>query len=142
MGGRKGKSGPPRNTNAAKYGWRVLWRRALLREQDRWVQRPIEQYIGALLTDKPCATAGEHSCVEIAATAKGCCLLILNELKQSGFTYRPNGTVELTPAARELSRFLTIELNALRTIGLERRPKPVGGTLAELLEENRGHAST
>lgn len=126
MAGQKGKSGPPGNTNASKHGWRTLWRRAALRDADAWVRRPVQQYTQALLNDKPNITAGEQAVLEVAATAKGCSLLILEELKRSGFTYGKNGTVELTPAARELPRFLATELSALKLLGLERQAKPIG----------------
>ena len=133
MAGVRGKSGPPKNTNAAKYGWRVLLRRALIRETDTWVRRPMELYASSLLSDKPEATAGQQHAIEIAATAKGCTLLIMHELKKSGFTCMIDGALELTPAARELPRFLGVELSALKLLGLERQAKSVG-TLPEYLE--------
>ena len=97
------------------------------------MNRPVDYYIEALRADKPECTAGEQHAIEVAGTAKACSLLILNELKQSGFTCMIDGVLELTPAARELSRFLSVELSALKLLGLERRARPVGGTLAELL---------
>lgn len=132
MAGKAGRSGPPKNTNASKYGWRVLWRRALIRETDTWVRRPIELYASSLLADKPEATAGQQHVVEVATTAKACVLLILQELKKTGFTSTIDGVLELTPAARELPRFLGLELAALKVLGLERQAKPVQ-TLAEYL---------
>jgi hypothetical protein len=105
----------------------------MIRGEDAWVRQPIERYVAALVRDKPNCTAGEQSVVEIAATAKGCCLLILHELKQHGFTQKTTAGLELTPAAKDLKGFLSIELQALRVIGLERRARTVGGTLAELL---------
>jgi hypothetical protein len=133
MAGKAGRSGPPGNTNASKYGWRVLVRRALTREKDAWVNRPVDCYIDALRADKPECTAGEQHAIEVAGTAKACTLLILNELKQSGFTCTIDGALELTPAARELPRFLGVELSALKLLGLERRAKSVG-TLPDYLE--------
>jgi hypothetical protein len=124
VAGLKGRSGPPNNTNATRYSWRLLWRRALLRSEDQWVCRPLALYTEALIDDKPHPTAGEQNVIEIAATAKGCGLLILNELKQKGFTCTIDGVLELTPAARELSRFLSVELSALKVLGLERRLRP------------------
>lgn len=124
MAGLKGRSGPPNNSNATRYAWRLLWRRALLRPADQWVCRPLALYTEALVADKPQPTAAEQNVIEIAATAKGCSLLILNELKQKGFTCLIDGVLELTPAARELSRFLSVELSALKVLGLERRIKP------------------
>ena len=125
MAGVKGKSGPPKNTNASKYSWRVLVNRGLIREADAWVRRPMQLYASSLLSDKPEATAGQQHAIEVAATAKGCTLLILNELKKSGFTCMIDGALELTPAARELPRFLGVELSALKLLGLARHAKPV-----------------
>ena len=138
MGGMKGRSGPPGNTNASRYAWRTLTRRGLLREQDQWVGRPLDLYVQGLLSDKPEATAGERNIIEIAATAKACVLLIMSELKKSGFTHTVGGAVELTPAARELRSFLQTEIQALRVLGLGRRAKPVQGLESYL--ENRPYA--
>jgi hypothetical protein len=112
----------------------VLVNRGLIRDADAWVRRPMELYASSLLSDKPDATAGQHHAIEVAATAKGCTLLILNELKKSGFTCMIDGALELTPAARELPRFLGVELSALKLLGLERRAKPID-TLAEVLSQ-------
>ena len=90
-----------------------------------WVRRPLALYTAGLLEDKPHPTAGERNVIALAATAQGCTLLIMNELKQKGFTYMSHGQLELVPAARELSRFLSVELSALRVLGLERRLRPV-----------------
>ena len=139
MAGLKGRSGPPNNTNATRYSYRLLWRRALLRSEDQWVCRPLALYTEALIADKPHPTAGEQSAIEIAATAKGCTMLILNELKQKGFTCTIDGVLELTPAARELSRFLSVELSALKVLGLERRTKPPI-SLGAMLEGKASHA--
>lgn len=136
MAGQKGRSGPPRNMNASKYGWRALWRRAMVRPEDAWVRRPMNEYVAGLLGDKPGASAAEASAIEIAATSKGCALLILNALKEHGVTQVVNGMLELSPAAKELKGFLSIELQALRTIGMERRARPVN-TLAELLSQEK-----
>ena len=146
MAGRKGRSGPPKNMNAARYGWRTLWRGARLREADAWVKRPVGMYIQGLMADKPKITAAEQAVLEVAGTAKGCTLLILEELKKLGFTYHKNGTVELTPAARELPRFLSTELKALGMLGLERQSKQMGDlALAishDIREEGQGEDST
>jgi len=124
MAGKKGRSGPPNNTNATKYASRLLWGRGILRAQNQWVRRPLALYTAGLLEDKPQPTAGERNVIALAATAQGCTLLIMNELKTKGFTYMSHGVLELVPAARELSRFLSVELSALKVLGLERRLKP------------------
>ena len=135
MAERRSPGGQLGNTNAVRHGWRLLWRRAMVREQDRWVTRPVEAYIAGLRSDKPNPSAGEESCIEVAALAKGCSLLILNELKQHGLTTRIDGQLALTPVGEELRKFLELELKALKTLGLDRRAKPVGGSLQELLDQ-------
>jgi len=124
LAGKPKRSGPPGNTNASKYGWRVLVRRALIRPKDAWVNRPVDCYVDALREDKPECTGAEAHAIEVAGTAKACSLLILNELQKSGFTCTIDGVVELTPAARELPRFLSVELSALKLLGMERRLRP------------------
>ena len=106
----------------------------MVRDEDAWVRTPVERYVGALLADKPNASAGELSMIECAALARGCCLLIMHELKRTGFTHLDKGVVELSPAASELNAFIDTEIKALKAVGLQRRAKPVG-TLAELLSQ-------
>src|SRR5262249_46364060 len=135
MGGQRSVGGQPGNTNALRHGWRLLWRRAMVREQDRWVTRPVEAYIAGLRSDKPNPSAGEESCIEVAALAKGCSLLILNELKQHGLTTQIDGHLALTPAGDELRRFLELELKALKILGLERRAKPLTASVDDFIEQ-------
>ena len=74
--------------------------------------------------------------IEVAGLARGCCLLIMAELKQTGFTHLVNGAVELSPAASELNRFMGTELSALKAVGLGRRAKQVT-SLAEYLSNGK-----
>ena len=61
-------------------------------------------------------------------------MLILAECADKGLMRKlPDGSWDLSAGAKELARFLSVELKALALLGLERRCKPVGGTLAELL---------
>ncbi|SLM48417.1 protein of unknown function [Nitrospira japonica] len=60
-------------------------------------------------------------------------MLILAECARSGFIVKEDGSWNLAPGARELGRFLAIERQALQTLGLDRRAKPTGRSLAELL---------
>jgi len=135
MAERRSPGGQLGNTNAVRHGWRLLWRRAMVREQDRWVTRPVEAYIAGLRSDKPNPSAGEESCIEVAALAKGCSLLILNELKQHGLTTQIDGHLALTPAGDELRRFLELELKALKILGLERRAKPLTASVDDFIEQ-------
>jgi hypothetical protein len=72
--------------------------------------------------------------IELAQTARGATMLILTEAARSGFIKKEDGSWDLAPGARELTKFLSIERACLQTLGLHRRAKPAGGTLAELLE--------
>ena len=95
----------------------------MIRPQDAWIMRPSELYGNALIRDKPDPTAAEQNVIEVAATAKGCSLLILHELKQYGLTTKIDGQLSLTPVGNELRQFLELELKALKVLGLGRRAK-------------------
>jgi hypothetical protein len=132
MAGKKGRSGPPGHVRGAKHPWKLLWRRKLITPQSRWVTQFIESYISDLRTDKPDLTAGEARTLEIAQLARGVTLLIFAECAQHGLLRKVNGDWDLQPAAHALSRFLAVELKALKLLGLERRAKPIK-KLTELL---------
>lgn len=114
----------------------------MVHERDAWVRTPVERYCAALLSDKPNPTAGESSMIEVAGLARGCCLLIMAELKQTGFTHLVNGAVELSPAAAELNRFMGTELSALKAVGLGRRAKPVTSLADYLINGNKATPQT
>ena len=141
MAGRKGKSGPPGNLNRSVHPWRSFWRRRALRASDRWILTTLEGYSAGLASDKPDLSEAEKRMIELAQIARGATMLVLAETAQSGFTYKDDGTWDLAPGAKELAKFLSIERACLQTLGLHRRAKPAGGTLAELLEgKTNGHA--
>lgn len=63
-------------------------------------------------------------------------MLILAEAARSGFARRVDGSWEVAPGVKELSKFLSVERAALQTLGLERQPKLVGPrTIAEWLKQ-------
>lgn len=124
MAGKKGRSGPPGNLNGASHSWRVFWRRRALKPSDKWILPVIESYASGLANDKPGATAGETRMIEIAQIARGATMLILAEAARSGFMTRTEGTWDLSPGAKELGKFLSVERSALQALGLERRAKP------------------
>jgi hypothetical protein len=135
MAGAKGKSGPVGNLNAAKYPWRSFWRRRALKPQDKWVLGVLESYAAELIADKGGAdsiTAGERRMTEIAQTARGASMLILAEAARSGFIVTTKNGQDLSPAAKELPKFLNVERQALQTIGMGRRVKQV--TLQDILD--------
>jgi hypothetical protein len=121
MSGKRGKSGPPGNMHAAIHPWRNFWKRRALKPGDRWVLDALESY--GLASDKPDATEAEQRMAELAATARGCWMLILAEARDKGFVREtPNGW-DLQPGMKELARFMTVERSALQALGLERRTK-------------------
>lgn len=144
---RRGPGGPAGNMNAAKCGWRAFWRRKALRAEDRWVLPLLSDYGGALIADKGGAdyvTAAERATVELATLARGCAMLILAQAAERdglvgwrrGATLKGDGGAQQSyrdvDLAAALARFLAVELTALKTLGLARRPRPAP-SLRELL---------
>jgi len=113
--------------------WRTFWNRRALGTQDRWIRPLLIEYAEGLIEDKgglDSITAGEQRLVEIAQCARGATMLILAEASKQGFirsveTKDSNGpgSWDLAPGAKDLSKFLTIERNALQTLGITRRVK-------------------
>jgi hypothetical protein len=125
MGGKAGRSGPVGNLNASRHSWRSFWRRRALKASDKWVLPVIEGYASGLANDKPGLTEGETRMIEIAQIARGATMLILAEAARSGFVCKVDGTWDLSPGAKELGKFLSVERASLQTLGLGRRAKPV-----------------
>lgn len=141
MSGRKGRSGPPRNLNAVKHPWRALWRRGLIRPQDRWVERPIADVMQAFASDLPDLTAREREVIETVACAKGCELLIRHALQQTGMADVIDGRVHIAEAHEALCRFMKLKLDALRLLPAGRRAK-ITKSLHEYLREQGRHEPT
>jgi hypothetical protein len=136
MAGKKGRSGPPGNLNNVQHPWRSFWARKALRQQDKWILPFLRQYNDGLTEDAggDDISSGKKHVIEIAQTARGCSMLVLKELKEKGFVITTPEGWEMHPGLKELSRFLTVELTALRNVGLERRRKVK--TLHEILVED------
>jgi hypothetical protein len=132
MAGKKGRSGPPGHTRGARYPWRLFWKRKVLKPESRWIIPALETYVDGLRSDKPNLTAGEARVLELAQISRGVTLLILSECAQHGLIRIVEGDVDLQPAMHALARFLSTELKALQTLGLERRAKTIP-RLTELL---------
>ncbi len=134
-GGKPGRSGPPGNMNNARHPWRVFWKRRALRPEDRWVMRLVENYEESIEEDRGRDLSfAEARVVEIAKTARVCQLLALAAFAENGImlesvtttnspqhgeTVTRKGDV-LHPAYKELSKFMKAELDALKSIGLEK----------------------
>jgi hypothetical protein len=101
----------------------------------------LETYSADLVADKggpENITAGERRLVEIAQTARGASLLILAEAARSGFVAPTNRSWDLAPGTKELAKFLTVERNAIVSLGAERRAKDVP-SLADYIREKYGN---
>ena len=133
MAGKAGRSGPPGNLNHCKRPWRAFWRRRALKQEDRWILPTLESYASGLASDKPGLTEAEARLIEIAQIARGATMLVLAESARNGFIVKEGWSWNVAPGARELVKFLSIERASLQTLGLGRRAKPAGGSLAELL---------
>jgi len=106
------------NLNASRHPWRVFWRRRALKPESRWVLRLIQDYVPEIVNDKggpENVSAGEMRIIETAAVARACWALAMAD-----------GDL------RSVARFLAAERDALKAVGLERKPKPLP-SLAEIL---------
>ena len=97
----------------------------------------VEEYRAGLVQDKGGAdnvSVGEMRMIELAATARACVMLIFGYTSKLGFVRligKSVGQWDLSPAVKELSRFMNVERQALQVLGLARRQKVL--TLQELL---------
>lgn len=131
----------PNNLNGARYPWQTFWRKRVVKEHDKWIVPLIEEYAASLLSDRGGAdnmTAAERHVVEIAQTARGASMLILKECSDRGLIVETDNGWDLAPGAKELGRFLSLELNALRTIGLDKRAPKVIDSLEEYCSRKYG----
>lgn len=124
MSGKRGRSGPPGNLNRAKYPWRSFWRRRALRPTDAWVASIVAQHLAGSESDKPDMTEGEKRMAEVAATARGCWTLVLSYCQRVGYVRRAGSSWDLSPGAKELAKFLSVERQSLQALGLDRRQRP------------------
>jgi hypothetical protein len=106
MSGKKGRSGPPLNLNAARHHWRSFFARLALREQDIWVRSEVTKYAAGLMSDKADPSEAERHAIELAAEAKAARLLIWAAIADSGFTRRSDEGLALVPAAEALPELL------------------------------------
>ena len=105
-----------------------------MKPSHRWVLPVLEGYASSLASEKGDLTQAEMRTIEVAQISRGCSMLILAECADRGLMRQlPDGSWDLSQGAKELSRYLGVELKALSLLGLQRRAKPIGGTLAELL---------
>lgn len=136
MSEKRKRGGQKNNLNAAKRPWRSFWKRRALRPEHRHINRVVEDGGSELLRDHPDASAAQRRCIEIWQIARGASMLILGECAASGFITKIDGTWDLSPGAKELARFLSIERACLQTLGLERKTRaPI--MLSDYIEAKR-----
>ena len=136
MAGKKGRSGPPGNLNNNKHRHRSWWERLALRQEDRGILPTLKAYHASLRSDNPDASEAARRLMEVAQTARGAWMLILSECARSGFIIKGADTWDLSPGAKDLPRFLSIERQALQTLGLERKARTVP-LLTDYIEAKR-----
>ncbi len=136
LAGKKGRSGPPGNLNNVRYAHRAWWRRKALRKEDKWIVPSIERYIQGLRSDKPDASEAEQRLMEVSQISRGATMLILAEAARNGFIVKDGTSWDLSPGAKDLPKFLSIERQALQTLGLERRAKAVP-VLSEYIDSKK-----
>ena len=141
MAGKPGRSGPPGHLHTTRYPWRTFWRRRALKPQHRWVLPVIENYASSLASEKGDLTQAEQRVIEVAQISRGCSMLILAECASQGLICKnKEGQWDLSPGAKELSRYLSTELKALGLLGLERRCLTMGNLAEVLASEQDGRA--
>lgn len=140
MAGRKGRSGPPGNTNAMKEenSYKLLLRgEEHLLPQDAWVKKPIKDRTRAFFADLPDTTAREREVIHTIGVALGIELLITKALQKCGLVSVRDGQVQVAKASEDLARFMKIKLDALRLLPATRRAKVVA-SLSEYLKSTNG----
>jgi len=118
--------------HASKNPWRSFWRRRALKSDQRWLLPVLDGYQAQLLADKPDCTAAERRLMELASTARGCTLLILDQVQRRGLL-RPldaSGNWDLCAGAKELKQFLSLERQLLQALGTDRRQRNITGLSA------------
>lgn len=139
VAGKKGRSGPPGNMNAARHGWSVYLKRRALPKSAQWAAIEALKYRDGLLRERPDPTEAERRTIELAVEAKVVRLLIWRAIREQGLTRQGEDGLRLVPAAEALPRFIGVELGALKMLGLERRPKDIGD-LAAIIQEDMHRA--
>ncbi len=139
MAGKKGRSGPPMNMNAAKHGLQCWLMRRALPLQKQHVARLVKEYQEGLVACKGGeaeVTEVEAALIQNAGRAFGACLLILEEAKARGLTMPVGKTTwDLSPGFAKLASFLNSERMALAVLGISRRSKDVTPNLSDLLQD-------
>ncbi len=141
-GGVKGRSGPPRNLNAARHGLQSWLKRRALPLNKQHVANFVAKYEDGLMTCKggpENVSEVESALIRNAGRAFGAQMLVLEEAATRGFVRPLDGTWDLSPGFSRLIGFLNAERSALATLGLDRRAKEIdaGALIAAKVEAAR-----
>ncbi len=112
----------------------AFWRRGALALGSRWVGPLVKGYVERRSAELGELTEGQRVLVQTSALAQGVIALLISEsAKRGGFVRDGESGLELTPAMRELPKFLA-RVHACETaLGLE-RSKPVQVDAYALIE--------
>ena len=110
----------PGNLNGSRHPWRAFWKRRALRPADRWVLALVENYEAGIEEDRGEISFAAARVIEIAKTAKVCSMLAMDAFAPTGILLESG---EVHAAFKELPKFLTLELNALKSLGLEKKTR-------------------
>lgn len=128
-GGRKGRSGPPGNLNAARNGYHVWRRRRALPAHLSHIRAFVEAEEEAIIRDKgglDAVTASELALIRDAGTALGLVLLALEEARTKGAVkVNQDGSWDLQAGLLRVKGLLDTRRGNLLALGLERRSKDV-----------------
>ena len=81
----------------------------------------VETYGTSLANERAELTEAERRVIEIAQVGRGCAMLIMAECAESGLIRKTADGWDLSPGAKELAKFLRVELKPLAMLGLDRR---------------------
>jgi hypothetical protein len=125
MAGKKGRSGPPGNTNGVRHPWRLVIRRGGLPAEYRTTLQPyLTRYGDELARDKGSRdnlTAAKRGLIDIIQASRAAWMIALIEAGKRGFirdiTAGTAGKAswDLAPGFKEASRYMQLERQALST---------------------------
>lgn len=143
MAGRKGRSGPPGNLNAARNGFQTWRRRRALPVEKGHVTKLVdaeEQDLVSHVGGERSMTAVERAIIHDNGMALGLILLALEEARARGcIVLTPTGW-DLQPGLQRIKGLLDTRRQNLQVLGVKRREKDVSlsALLAQAAADDEG----
>lgn len=122
--------------NALRYPWKAYVRRGALRAEDRWALKVADDFYDRVLGTKGELNGMQQLVAENGQVSRVAIALIFQDIARHGWTRESDNGLELTPAAKDLPKYLTSELKALRELGLESKEKDAGD-LALIIQQSQ-----